>query len=166
MAKRAKIEISIRALTQRINRKLAEGGQILRTPRGNRIHKTDTDYFIVDIKLNAIHARSINIETLGRKLGPSRNGKHSPTNRRMQCLYAGELGQPVRVSKRKAGLSTTPIRNGERHIQTFDRKKDADDCHASIKVDVGEGCSYAAQQEPNHCSGCRELDQVCQIGKA
>ncbi len=29
--------------------------------------------------------------------------------------------------------------NGERHIQTFDRKKDADDCHATVKVDVRQG---------------------------
>ncbi|MFZ1187768.1 MAG: tyrosine-type recombinase/integrase [Pseudolabrys sp.] len=33
--------------------------------------------------------------------------------------------------------------NGERHIQTFDRKKDADDCHAAIKVDVGKGVHTA-----------------------
>src|SRR5262245_2102651 len=29
--------------------------------------------------------------------------------------------------------------NGERHIQTFTRKKDADDFHASVKVDVRRG---------------------------
>jgi integrase len=28
---------------------------------------------------------------------------------------------------------------GERHIQTFDRKKDADECHASVRVDVRQG---------------------------
>ena len=33
--------------------------------------------------------------------------------------------------------------NGERHIQTFDRKKDADDCHAAVKVDVGKGIHTA-----------------------
>ena len=69
MAKRARIEVSLRALTQRINRKLAEDGQILRAPRGSRPHKADDDYYIVDTKINAIHARGINIETLGRKLG-------------------------------------------------------------------------------------------------
>ena len=29
--------------------------------------------------------------------------------------------------------------SGERHIQTFDRKKEADDYHATVKVDVGKG---------------------------
>jgi len=29
--------------------------------------------------------------------------------------------------------------NGERHIQTFDRKKDADEYHAKVVVDVGKG---------------------------
>ena len=69
MAKRARIEVSLRALTQRINRKLAEDDQVLRAPRGNRPHKADDDYYIVNTKINAVHARGINIETLGRKLG-------------------------------------------------------------------------------------------------
>lgn len=29
--------------------------------------------------------------------------------------------------------------SGDRHIQTFDRKKDADECHATVIVDVGKG---------------------------
>src|SRR5262249_3376378 len=33
--------------------------------------------------------------------------------------------------------------NGERHIQTFERKKDADDYHATVKVDVGKGVHTA-----------------------
>ena len=69
MAKRARIEVSLRALTQRINRKLAEDDQVLRAPRGSRPHKADDDYYIVNTKINAVHARGINIETLGRKLG-------------------------------------------------------------------------------------------------
>jgi integrase len=28
---------------------------------------------------------------------------------------------------------------GARHIQTFERKKEADDCHATVRVDVGKG---------------------------
>jgi integrase len=28
---------------------------------------------------------------------------------------------------------------GDRHIRTFDRKKDADDYHATVRVDVGKG---------------------------
>ena len=33
--------------------------------------------------------------------------------------------------------------NGDRHIQTFERKKDADECHAAVKVDVGKGIHTA-----------------------
>ncbi|HTM72164.1 MAG TPA: hypothetical protein VL198_02945 [Pseudolabrys sp.] len=29
--------------------------------------------------------------------------------------------------------------HGERHIQTFERKKDADDYHATVRVDVSKG---------------------------
>ena len=33
--------------------------------------------------------------------------------------------------------------SGKRHIQTFERKKDADDCQATIKVEVGKGIHTA-----------------------
>jgi hypothetical protein len=29
--------------------------------------------------------------------------------------------------------------NGKRHIETYDRKKDADAAHAKVKVDIGQG---------------------------
>ena len=33
--------------------------------------------------------------------------------------------------------------DGERHIRTFDRKKDADDYHATVRVDVRQGVHTA-----------------------
>src|SRR6476469_2817317 len=33
---------------------------------------------------------------------------------------------------------------GERHIETFDRKKDADARHATVKIDVSKGIHVAA----------------------
>ena len=33
--------------------------------------------------------------------------------------------------------------SGKRHIQTFERMKDADDCQATIKVEVGKGIHTA-----------------------
>ena len=29
--------------------------------------------------------------------------------------------------------------DGKRHIETYDRKKDADEAHAKVKVDIGQG---------------------------
>src|SRR5262249_38211162 len=60
-----------------------------------------------------------------------------------------ERGNPMSVRRRKwttrkgeakeCWVGDYVDQNGERHIQTFERKKDADDCHASVKVDVGKG---------------------------
>src|SRR5262249_28249646 len=33
--------------------------------------------------------------------------------------------------------------NGDRHMQTFERKKDADECHAAVRVDVAKGTHTA-----------------------
>jgi hypothetical protein len=69
MAKRTKIEISLRALTQRINRRLAENDQVMKAARGERIQKAVGDFYIIDTKVNAVHAHRIDPETFGRKLG-------------------------------------------------------------------------------------------------
>ena len=49
--------------------------------------------------------------------------------------------------------------SGERHIQTFSRKKEADDYHATVKVDVRKGMHTA----PSSCVPSRKrrrLDQA------
>jgi integrase len=38
--------------------------------------------------------------------------------------------------------------NGERHIRTFDRKKDADEYHATVRVDVRQGVHTAPSKSP------------------
>ena len=47
--------------------------------------------------------------------------------------------------------------DGDRHIQTFERKKDADDHHATVKVDVSKGIHTATEQEPHRCRSGRRL---------
>jgi hypothetical protein len=69
MAKRMKIEIGLRALTQRINRKLAADDQVLKTARGERMQKAVGNFYIIDTKANAVHARGVDPEKIGRKLG-------------------------------------------------------------------------------------------------
>jgi hypothetical protein len=68
MAKRAKVEVSLRALTQRINRRLAADDQVLKAARGRRMQAAG-DYYIVSVRQGAVIARNVDLETLGRKLG-------------------------------------------------------------------------------------------------
>ena len=61
----------------------------------------------------------------------------------MQCLYANDHGRRARASKRKSWIVDYMDQAGDRHIQTFSRKKDADDYHATVKVDVSKGIHTA-----------------------
>jgi integrase len=45
--------------------------------------------------------------------------------------------------RREAWIVDYVDQEGERHIQTFDRKKDADDYHATVKVDIRQGIHTA-----------------------
>ena len=44
-----------------------------------------------------------------------------------------------KASKRNSWIVDYIDQGGDRHIQTFGRKKDADDDHATVKVDVSKG---------------------------
>ena len=50
--------------------------------------------------------------------------------------------------------------DGDRHIETFARKKDADAYHGKVKVDVRTGRAHRAQQERHRRRGGGELDQA------
>jgi hypothetical protein len=74
MAKRAKeppglIPVSERALLQRINRKLAKSGEMVRKSRTERLRLDVGDYFLVDTNKNAVVGHSVNLEEKGRELG-------------------------------------------------------------------------------------------------
>jgi glycine cleavage system regulatory protein len=64
-----KIQITERALFQRINRLLHKQGGNLRTAHNQRIKASMGRYYIIDTEHNAISALHVDLEKLGRKLG-------------------------------------------------------------------------------------------------
>jgi integrase len=49
-----------------------------------------------------------------------------------------------RGERRAAWLVDYVDQEGDRHIETFSKKKDADAYHASVRVDVAKGVDYFA----------------------
>ena len=70
MAAKARLTaaVSTRALVQRINRKQAEAGRVLKKSRGARLIQDVGDWYVLDVNHNAIVAQRVNVESLGRKL--------------------------------------------------------------------------------------------------
>lgn len=66
--KGTRLAVSERALIQRINRKLKEDGQQVRTTRSERMERQVGRHFIVDLTQNLITQQNVDIEALGRKL--------------------------------------------------------------------------------------------------
>ena len=65
-----------------------------------------------------------------------------------------------RRGKRKAWIVDYADGSGERHIQTFSRKKDADDYHATVKVDVRKGLHTAPSRSVTVAEAAEDLDQA------
>ena len=64
-----KVPVSMRALIQRINRKLAQDEQILRATRGDgRTRQEFGDYYIVNTRTNGVDANHVDPEELAREL--------------------------------------------------------------------------------------------------
>lgn len=63
-----KVSVSERALTQRINRKLKQDGEVLRRATAANAASIG-DYFIVDLTRNSIASQRVNPERLARELG-------------------------------------------------------------------------------------------------
>src|SRR5262249_26929673 len=61
--------VSLRALIQRINRKLKPQDEMLKTLRGERCRNELGNYYIVDFNRNCILHKWIDPEALGRDLG-------------------------------------------------------------------------------------------------
>lgn len=76
--KRKRVPVSMRALVQRINRKLAaaereRGGEPklaarLKAARGDAVRALG-DYYLVDVERNAVERTDVDPEALGRELG-------------------------------------------------------------------------------------------------
>lgn len=64
-----KVQVSERALMQRINRVLAKDGERLHKRRGAGHHQDTGDFYIIDIRRNFLAQKDVDIETLGRKKG-------------------------------------------------------------------------------------------------
>lgn len=60
--------VSTRALIQRINRKLAAQGEILKVTRGDKAMAELGQYFIVDIARNCMVRHDVDLEECGRKV--------------------------------------------------------------------------------------------------
>jgi hypothetical protein len=77
MAKKKKVKkvpVTMRALIQRINRKLTtERGYVIKKTRGNRWRGELGDYYAVDPKRNCVVSEYIEPEDLGRELGVLRD---------------------------------------------------------------------------------------------
>lgn len=67
MAKR--VQVSERALIQRINRRLKRSGEQLRAARSEAAERDLGRHFVVDVNRNAITIQNVDLEKFGRKLG-------------------------------------------------------------------------------------------------
>ena len=68
MAK-TRVPVTARALIQRINRKLAEEGEVLKAARGAKVEQQLGTYYTLDMRTNAVVAKDVDLERLGRELG-------------------------------------------------------------------------------------------------
>ena len=64
-----KVPVSMRAVIQRINRKLTDDDEVLKTTRGERARFDLGDYYILDQRRNFIAAKYVDPEELARKIG-------------------------------------------------------------------------------------------------
>lgn len=69
VSKKTGVPVSTRALLQRINRKLAEGDEQLKTARSDRARLELGDYYVIDVNRNVVRGKNVDPETLGRELG-------------------------------------------------------------------------------------------------
>ena len=69
-AKQTKVPVTMRALTQRIDRMLAAGGKRLKAAgRNERIRETFGDFFVLDLYTSAVTQRHLDPEKFGREHG-------------------------------------------------------------------------------------------------
>jgi hypothetical protein len=64
---KTKVQVSRRALTQRINRRLEEKGLVLKLTKGQRAKKAVGEYFIIDVGRNEIKETHLDLVKLARK---------------------------------------------------------------------------------------------------
>lgn len=68
MATKEKLPITIRAVTQRLNRKLRLNAEMLKATRGNQ-WKEFGDYYVVNFRKNVVTHTRVDLEKMARALG-------------------------------------------------------------------------------------------------
>jgi hypothetical protein len=66
------VPVSLRAMMQRLNRKLEEEGKALKSPRGSAERSELGDHFVIDTRRNVVVAVKLTeekLEAMARKLG-------------------------------------------------------------------------------------------------
>jgi len=63
-----RLKVNERSLIQRINRKLKEDGEQLRTARSEKVEQQVGHHFVIDIQRNFISKPHVDLEKLGREL--------------------------------------------------------------------------------------------------
>jgi hypothetical protein len=66
---RTQVPVSLRALVQRINRKLAHDGEVLKKLRGERYRAEFGTYYIVNLDRNCLETTDVDPVALGQELG-------------------------------------------------------------------------------------------------
>jgi hypothetical protein len=69
MKKTEGVPVTMRALIQRINRKIAMDGEVLKTARGQAARAELGDYYIINVHHNFVSAKDVDLEARGRELG-------------------------------------------------------------------------------------------------
>lgn len=69
MAKLGKAPVTMRAIIQRINRKLKSENEMLKATRGERMLLECGPFYIVDFGINAVMRKDVDPESVARKLG-------------------------------------------------------------------------------------------------
>ena len=72
----ATVPVTQRALIQRINRALRREDQILRQARGDRARQDLGGFYVIDVRLNAVVSKDVDLEALARDLGALKGYEH------------------------------------------------------------------------------------------
>jgi hypothetical protein len=68
-ARSERVPVTERALIQRVNRKLAASGQLLKKTRGEAAEETIGAYYVLDTRRNTVVLSRVNLVALAQKLG-------------------------------------------------------------------------------------------------
>jgi hypothetical protein len=69
MGVKQQVAVSRRALIQRINRKLRDSDRMLKATRGERARVDVGDYYVIDVRVNGIVEKDVDLEETARDLG-------------------------------------------------------------------------------------------------